>query len=134
MLVCYARELKEGFVPFTEDVVKLMVPLLKFYFHDLVRTAAAESLPYLLDCAKFKGDRYLRQMWAYICPEILKSTSTEPEPEVQILMMDSLARCIETLGNGCMTVDYLNELGKILHDVMDIHKNREQERQRKFIG
>lgn len=55
MLVCYARELKEGFADYAEEVVKLMVPMLKFYFHDDVRTAAAESLPYLLDCAKIKG-------------------------------------------------------------------------------
>ena len=34
MLVCYARELKEGFAAYTEDVVKIMVSHLKFYFHD----------------------------------------------------------------------------------------------------
>ena len=34
MLVCYARELKEAFSEYTEEVVKLMVPLLKFYFND----------------------------------------------------------------------------------------------------
>ena len=34
MLVCYARELKEGFAEYAEEVVKIMVPLLKFYFHD----------------------------------------------------------------------------------------------------
>jgi hypothetical protein len=59
MLVCYARELKEGFADYAEEVVKLMVPMLKFYFHDGVRTAAAESLPYLLDCAKIKGLTFL---------------------------------------------------------------------------
>ena len=48
MLVCYARELKEHFVEYTEDTVKLMVPMLKFYFHDGVRSAAAESLPCLI--------------------------------------------------------------------------------------
>lgn len=32
--VCYAKELKEGFVEYAEEVAKLMVPLLKFYFHD----------------------------------------------------------------------------------------------------
>ncbi|KAF7252792.1 Importin-5 [Varanus komodoensis] len=36
--VCYAKELKEGFVEYTEQVVKLMVPLLKFYFHDDILT------------------------------------------------------------------------------------------------
>lgn len=134
MLVCYARELKEGFAPYTEQVVKLMVPLLKFYFHDLVRTAAAESLPYLLECAKIKGDGYLRQMWAFMCPEVLKAMSAEPEPEVQILIMDALARCIETLGVGCMTPDYFTELGTMLHDIIDTHKNRQVERQREYYG
>lgn len=55
MLVCYARELKTGFAPYAEDVVKLMVPLLKFYFHDTVRTAAAQSMPCLLECAEIRG-------------------------------------------------------------------------------
>lgn len=60
MLVCYARELKEAFSDYTEEVVKLMVPLLKFYFHDGVRSAAVESLPYLLECAKVKGPQYVQ--------------------------------------------------------------------------
>jgi hypothetical protein len=34
MLVCYARELKEGFSEYAEEVVKITVPLLKFYFED----------------------------------------------------------------------------------------------------
>ena len=54
MLVCYARELKEGFAEYTEQVVRIMVPLLKFYFHDLIRSAAAESLPFLLESVKHK--------------------------------------------------------------------------------
>lgn len=58
MLVCYARYLGEEFADYAEEVVKLMVPLLKFYFHERVRTAAAESLPYLLESVKAKGKNY----------------------------------------------------------------------------
>ncbi len=72
MLVCYARELKEHFVEYAEQTVKLMVPMLKFYFHDGVRTAAAESLPCLLECAKIRGPQYVQEMWTFICPELLK--------------------------------------------------------------
>jgi len=36
MLVCYARELNEGFAPYAEEVIKRIVPL-KLYFHDGVR-------------------------------------------------------------------------------------------------
>jgi hypothetical protein len=47
MLVHYARELKEGFADYVEEVTQIMVPMLKFYFHDTVRVTAAESLPRL---------------------------------------------------------------------------------------
>ena len=95
MLVCYARELKEGFADYTEQVVKIMVPLLKFYFHDLIRSAAAEALPYLLESVKSKGDDYVKQMWNYICPELLKSLQTEAEPDILAVIMESVASCIE---------------------------------------
>lgn len=39
MLVCYAKELNEAFVDYVEPVLTLMIPLLKFYFHDDVRWA-----------------------------------------------------------------------------------------------
>lgn len=92
MLVCYARELKEAFAEYAEDVVKLMVPMLKFYFHDSVRTAAAESLPYLLECARIRGPQFIQGMWAYILPELLKAIDSEPEQEVQVELLNSLAK------------------------------------------
>jgi hypothetical protein len=33
MLVCYAKELKEGFVNYVEEATKLMIPLVRFYSH-----------------------------------------------------------------------------------------------------
>lgn len=92
MLVCYARELKDGFADYAEEVVKLMVPMLKFYFHDGVRIAAAESLPLLLECAKVKGQNYILDMWNFMCPEILKALETEPENEVLSEHMHALAK------------------------------------------
>nr|CAD7427512.1 unnamed protein product [Timema monikensis] len=131
MLVCYARELKDGFADYAETVVKLMVPMLKFYFHDGVRTAAAESLPYLLDCGKIKGPEYLQGMWNYIYPELLKAIDTEPENEVLAEHMYSLAKCIETLGNGCLTEAAMAELLKILNKLMLEHFNKAVARQEK---
>nr|XP_033205678.1 importin-5 [Bombus vancouverensis nearcticus] len=124
MLVCYARELKEGFADYAEEVVRLMVPLLKFYFHDGVRTAAAASLPYLLDCAKIKGPQYLEGMWAYICPDLLKAIDTEPEPEVLLEILYSLAKCIETLGAGCLGAQPMAELLRILDKLLNKHFER----------
>ncbi|XP_076324305.1 importin-5-like isoform X2 [Tachypleus tridentatus] len=131
MLVCYARELKEGFSAYTEEVVKLMVPLLRFYFHDGVRTAAAECLPYLLECARIRGGDYLAEMWRYICPELLKSVDSEPEKEVLSEHMHALAKCIEVLGRGCLSEEHMAELLKVLDKSLKDHFERAQERQEK---
>ncbi|XP_067614434.1 importin-5 [Eurosta solidaginis] len=128
MLVCYARELKEGFADYAEEVVRLMVPMLKFYFHDGVRTAAAESLPYLLDCAKIKGPQYLEGMWLYICPELLKVIGTEPEADVQSELLNSLAKCIETLGPNCLNEEAMTQVLEIITKYMGEHFERADKR------
>ncbi len=128
MLVCYARELKEGFADFAEEVVKLMVPMLKFYFHDGVRTAAAESLPYLLDCAKIKGPSYLEGMWQYICPELLKAIDTEPEGDVLFELLHSLAKSIETLGPNCLSAENMTEVLRLIAKYMDDHFQKAEKR------
>lgn len=128
MLVCYARELKDGFANYAEEVVRLMVPLFKFYFHDGVRRAAAESLPYLLICAKIKGPQYLENMWAYICPELLKAIETEPESEVVAELLQSLAKCIENLGANCLSPEALEEVLKIINRFMTEHFEKADKR------
>jgi len=128
MLVCYARELKEHFSDYTEQVVKLMVPMLKFYFHDGVRTAAAESLPFLLECAKIKGAAYLQEMWAFMLPDLLKAIEAEPENDVLAELLASLARCIELLGNDCLGPSGLEETVNLLDKTLVEHFKRQEER------
>jgi hypothetical protein len=129
MLVCYARELKEGFAAYTEDVVKIMVAHLKFYFHDGVRVAAAESLPFLLECARIRGPEYLAQMWQYICPELLKAVDSEPEPDVKSEHMYAIAQCIELMGKGCLTDEQITELVRLLDKILNEHFTRQAARQ-----
>jgi len=131
MLVCYARELKEHFVEYTEQTVKLMVPMLKFYFHDGVRAAAAESLPCLIECAKIRGPQYVQEMWAYICPELLKAIEAEPETSLVSEHLNSMARCIEILGRGCLNEQAMADLVKIMIATMTEHFERQAERNKK---
>lgn len=128
MIVCYARELKEGFAEYTEEVVKLIVPLLKFVFHDEVRLSAAECLPYLLECARIKGDQYVSDMWSYICPNLLKAIEYEPERTVLPEHLASLAKCIENLGKGCLTGEHMVELIGIIDKLMIEHFAKQEER------
>uniref|UniRef100_A0A8C0H9K6 Importin 5 n=1 Tax=Chelonoidis abingdonii TaxID=106734 RepID=A0A8C0H9K6_CHEAB len=125
MLVCYAKELKEGFVEYTEQVVKLMVPLLKFYFHDDI-LFTAESMPLLLDCARVRGPEYLSQMWHFMCDALIKAIGTEPDSDVLSEIMHSFAKCIEVMGDGCLNNEHFEELGGILKGKLEEHfKNQE---------
>merc|ERR1740128_460652 len=134
MLVCYARELKEHFAEYTEQVVLLMVPMLKFYFHDGVRTAAAESLPFLLECAKIKGPAYLQEMWGFMLPELLKAIEAEPENDVLAELLASLARCVELLGKDCLGATGLEELVTLLDKTLVEYFKRQEERVVKRAG
>jgi len=134
MLVCYARELKEHFADYCEEVVTLMVPMLKFYFHDGVRTAAAESMPFLLECAKIRGPQYLQEMWAYILPELLKAIEAEPENDVLAELLFSASKCVELLGAGCLGEPGMEETIKILDKTLTEHFTRQKERQGKRQG
>ncbi|KAK1876487.1 Importin-5 [Dissostichus eleginoides] len=132
MLVCYAKELKEGFVEYTEQVVKLMVPLLKFYFHDDILLSqtltcySAESMPLLLECARVRGPEYLTQMWHFMCDALIKSIGTEPDSDVLSEIMHSFAKCIELMGDGCLNNEHFEELGGILKGKLEEHfKNQE---------
>ncbi|XP_067944804.1 importin-5-like [Watersipora subatra] len=128
MLVCYARELKQDFAMYTKEVVEIMVPLLKFYFHDDCRVAAAESLPYLLDCAKELGEEFVQSMWDFILPSLLKSIESEPEQDIQAEVMSSLAQCIEKKGKGALGDPHLQELAGTITTLLDDHFKRQEER------
>lgn len=133
MLVCYARELKEGFAPYAEEVAKLMVPMLKFYFHDGVRSAAAESLPWLLECSTCKGAAFVEGMWKYMCPELLKAVDSEPENDVLLQLLGSLARCIEILGVNCLNEETMKELLQIIDKLLKTHFERAVDRREKHL-
>jgi importin-5 len=58
MLYCYVEQLEEGYFPYVDQTAKLFVPLLCFYYHDGVRSAAALTMPCLLQSTK----KYLAQV------------------------------------------------------------------------
>eukprot|EP00966_Prymnesium_polylepis_P281546 6505443-Prymnesium_polylepis.1 len=48
MLQSYAADLKEGFLPYVQEVAQVLVPLIKFQYMDEVRTASMCAMPELL--------------------------------------------------------------------------------------
>ncbi|CAK6979970.1 importin-5 [Scomber scombrus] len=108
-----------------------MVPLLKFYFHDGVRVAAAESMPLLLECARVRGPEYLTQIWLFMCDTLIKAIGTEIGSDVLSEIMHSFAKCIELMGNGCLNNEHFEKLGGILKGKLEEHFKNQELRQAK---
>jgi hypothetical protein len=116
MLVIYAKDLKEGFAEYAIPVSKIMIPHLRFYFHELVRAAAAEILPYLLECVKCKGPNEVSQMWSYISEKLIEAIPLEPDTEITGLMINSLSKCIDLIGINCFTNEQYSKIADIVKE------------------
>jgi len=79
----------------------MVIPLLKFYFHDGVRSSAAEIVPHLLRCV---GDKPHDQftMWKLISTDLLIATEAEPESEVKSEQLLAIAATIEIVPPDAM--------------------------------
>lgn len=131
MLVCYARELKQGFVNYVEETTKILIPLLKFYFHEGVRLAAAQSPPYLLECAKIRGEAYVLEIWNYMLPMLLNAIENESDKSVLSEMLVSLADCITTLGMKSLNEQQMQEVIRVFDTHFSEHFERYREMQSK---
>ncbi|KAI8476174.1 MAG: armadillo-type protein [Monoraphidium minutum] len=103
MIGCYVDELKEGFFPYVKQVADIMVPLLKFYFHEDVRRAAVQSVPQLLRSADLACERgapgasreFVSQLFAYTWEPLVAALKKEPEADIQATMLESIAEVVD---------------------------------------
>ncbi|KAA0199807.1 Karyopherin (importin) beta 3 [Fasciolopsis buskii] len=128
MLVCYAREMKESFAPYCQQVLDIMVPLLDFYFNDEVRSAAAECLPYLLGSLKARQPEAVVAAWTRVHKALLRAITSEPERDVVAEHLLALAGSIEAVGKECVTSEQLNEVRGLLDRLFHEHFEKSDER------
>lgn len=137
MLCCYADELKEGFFPWIDQVAPILVPLLKFYFHEEVRRAAVSAMPELLRSAKLavekglsqgRNESYIKQLSDYILPALVEALHKEPETEICASMLDSLNECIEISGPLLDEKQVRSIVDEIKH-VLTASSSRKRERE-----
>ncbi|KAF5839603.1 armadillo-type protein [Dunaliella salina] len=129
MLCCYADELKEGFMPYVKPVADIMVPLLKFWFHEEVRRAAVQTLPELVRSAALcveKGNlngvdaNVMKQLVDYVWPAMMDALGKEPDADVQGTMMESICEIVELVEPTMLSQEQVasafTRFGRILRD------------------
>lgn len=116
MIYSYAAEMKEGFFPFVEEVSKLTVPLMTFYYHDGVRLAALSIAPLLLQstklfCEKNNQDKkLLNDLFGYVYPHLLEAVNTENDQEVLVVGIEALHEALSQMGPNTLSPEQVKEL------------------------
>ena len=136
MLCCYADELKEGFFPYVEEVCKIMIPMLSFFFHEDVRKAAIQCVPELLVCTKRAVElgttpgadaTYLQNFFNLVMDSLLGAIPKEPEVELLVCLLESVQECLEACAKLC-TPQQLQQLLATFKTVADASVERRQRR------
>ncbi|CAL0306445.1 unnamed protein product [Lupinus luteus] len=137
MLCCYADELKEGFFPWIDQVAGILVPLLKFYFHEEVRKAAVSAMPELLRSAKLaieKGQSqgrdgtYLKFLTDSIVPALVEALHKEPDTEICASILDSLNESLQISGT-LLDENQVRSIVDELKQVITASSSRKRERE-----
>ncbi|KAJ1930154.1 importin subunit beta-3 [Tieghemiomyces parasiticus] len=110
MLICYARQLGAGFQPYVTPVLEIVLPLLKFHFHEGVKTAAAHTLPQLLGSLfqhlsllapqspqRQAAEQYLVEVWGMASTKLLNAAADEADPFFAAELFTSFADCLGVL-------------------------------------
>lgn len=107
------------------QVVDIMVPLLKFYFHEEVRRAAVQSLPQLLHAAQEAVEKgvpgataaFVSQMLEFMWGPLMAALQKEPDPDVQARWVRPSC-CLLAL-HACLSKAYVRAVSQLsMHAVL----------------
>ena len=112
MLCCYAQELKGDFFRFVPSVLdELIIPGLKFYFHDGVRSASAKCIPFLVDSAKEANPQdhsVAQKIFRSAIEALLARLRDEASPDICAEFYESFYETVDVGGNNSLTAPEMN--------------------------
>lgn len=134
MLTCFIAELRGGFYDYVEKVTELMVPLLKFFYHEDCRSAAANCIPDLIRAVRESGKdpsgSQVMSIVNYALPELLEATRNEPDVDVLVHMLDSLAQIGGIVAPPTIPQEMMGLIAKTISIVLLESEARNLERKR----
>uniref|UniRef100_A0A7S0VCH6 TOG domain-containing protein n=1 Tax=Polytomella parva TaxID=51329 RepID=A0A7S0VCH6_9CHLO len=146
MLSCYADELKEGFLPYVQQVLSLCVsptepnvtPLLRFFLHEDIRRSAAQLLPSLLRSAVMGLEKNIPGVTAadvsailnLIWPPLMEALGREPDEEITATLLDGVAEIVEMIPDAKVMVEqkWIEEAFNAFDTVLKKAEERRKER------
>eukprot|EP01100_Stratorugosa_tubuloviscum_P001006 TRINITY_DN1224_c0_g2_i1.p1 TRINITY_DN1224_c0_g2~~TRINITY_DN1224_c0_g2_i1.p1 ORF type:complete len:1087 (-),score=588.52 TRINITY_DN1224_c0_g2_i1:206-3466(-) len=138
LIFSYAQELEHDFFPFVQQTAQIVVPLIKFYYDDDIRSTCACTLPFLIratrkHCKKNNAPfQLVKELWFNIFPQLCEAMKSEPEPNVLGALADSMAECIAEVKQDPLTAEQMNQLFEIVNELIkDFFERRQQNEENK---
>ncbi|KAJ2825645.1 importin subunit beta-3, partial [Coemansia furcata] len=130
LLGSYARDLGAGFQAYAGEVLEVVVPLFKFYFHEGVRAAAAAAVPPVLQAVRLGGsEAAVRQAWGAICDRYLAVLDSEEDDTFTMQLFGSFAEAVTTAGAQTMSAEQLQAFAAACVEQMNKYYKRMKERE-----
>ncbi|OCB84852.1 ARM repeat-containing protein [Sanghuangporus baumii] len=98
-LVVYASTLGARFAPYLPQSLELVLPGLKFFFHEGVREACAVAIPVLLVCGKQAGT-LTPQMLHAVFAQLVSVARGEADASFLASLFRCIADCVRVAGGG----------------------------------
>lgn len=136
MLCCYAEELREGFLPYVQQVTEIMVPLLKFWFHEDIRRAASNILPELLHSAVSAAEKQtsgvssasVQQLLTLIFPPLIEALGKEPDVDVLPATLEAVSSIVDMVEPGMIQEEWVKSTFEKFSKILKEAEERRQER------
>ncbi|KAJ1940557.1 importin subunit beta-3, partial [Linderina pennispora] len=130
LIISYAKDMGANFVSYAAEILEILIPLFKFYFHEGVRTAAAAAVPPVLASVKLAGEiDSLRQVWSSICPQYISVLAHEEDDTFTLQLFNSFAECLEIVGENSMTDEQMTNFTAAAVEQMDKYYQRMKDRE-----
>ncbi|KAI0566660.1 Importin beta [Gracilaria domingensis] len=134
MLTCFIAELRGGFYDYVAHVTELMVPLLKFFYHEDCRSAAANCIPDLIrsvmESGKDPSGAQVMSIINFALPQLLDAIRGEPDVDVLVHMLDSLGQIGGIVGPPAISRETMIPVAKAISIVLLESEARNMERRR----
>ena len=140
MLCCYADVMQAHLLPYLDNCLAVSLPLLKFYFSDDVRTAAAALLPGLLACggaavaAGYRDAAWHRQLTSSVMTPLLEALHQEPDLSVIVALLTACGESVAAAGRASFDGGHMNALHAELGNQLRQSSERRAERRARAEG
>lgn len=141
-LLLYATVLQENFFPYVEESAKVLIPLVKYVYHDGIRSAAIQLIPALMKAAQLHAHKnggdigVVQALFEASYIPFLEAINMESQREFLELQMDNLGLILEAFAEGIeccerhmISIDVINQLNIVLSTLITQSNDRRQKRE-----